>query len=255
MLSLLATGLFVTVDTPFLKQKVQQGLAELQQNYPTDLQISWDQKVLTSTATQPITVKYPSFFHPDTLPENFGYIDTQASSVDDVFKKVDGKSFFVVTKDQAYVSDDQTTWSNLPLNEMAGFDHSFTITKQNLPDFITTWQQQLSDMLSALAFVYPIGYFVISTSAHLLGLLINSLFAFYILRLLRRRFAYIKIFQIFLHVSVIAEFVQLIAAHLFPQSGLPMYTITFWGFALVIFHGLKHVSEVNIIQLKKPIKK
>src|SRR5579859_4575081 len=62
LLSLLATVLFATVQVPRWDAQLRSSAQEATTNFPNDLRIVWDGKMLGSTNKQPLAISYPHAF-------------------------------------------------------------------------------------------------------------------------------------------------------------------------------------------------
>jgi|SRR5579859_1008454 len=246
LLSLLATILFVVVQIPRWEMQLKNSAQEVVASFPSDLQIAWDGKMLHATNSQPLSIGYPKGFSHENLPNVLAYLDTTTDSLDTVNHKTSSHAFFVVTQSHLYVNGAENNSSNLELNQIYGFEKSFTITKGNITGYARSVKTFIQQALEGSVVFYPFGFFMFMVASRLFSLLLDSVLIFYLLRVFRKPFPYWKVYQVGLHICVVAEFVELLTTRFVPNTGLPMFALAFWGYAIFIFSNLRNVKAVEI---------
>ncbi len=251
-LSLIATLFFFTFDVPFFKAKLHSATAELVHHFPDNLQISWNLHQLSSTSAEPVEIEYPSFVPHDQLSSVLGYIDTSTSSVEEVLPKTAHSSLFIATRDQVFISNSDKEWSGLPYTQVPGFNKPFQINKQNIESMTQSILNFIDRSLSAIAIFMPFVFFLFLVIGGVFAALTNSILIFFVLRLLmRKRFGYWKAFQLSLHFCVVAELVSMITARLFPNNDLSMFSLAFWGYAIIILYSFRNLQSVILVPKSK----
>jgi hypothetical protein len=156
LLSIVATGLFVFVDMPRIKQRTDQAIGEFQQHFPEDLEVRWTGEELQTNASSPATVRYPSFIDSKDLPANFGYVLPTVTEADQLAEKLPTSAWWAITPQKLFVSDRTGNWSEIPLKDLSDIDTPFSLTKSSLPSFIPTWQKMIDYTLIIGAIFYPL---------------------------------------------------------------------------------------------------
>ncbi len=249
LLALLSTAFYVKFDIPQYQASVDRTLTALNQYFPSDLALKWNEKVLTTTPQRPIKVSYPEGLPHDRLPENFAVIDTSITSSDQI-AQLNPYSVVVIGKDKLFSLNSTNTWTSMPLSEV-GIKGSFTIDKQNLPNFIQIWSDASISLLQFFAFIYPFFYFFGMGTIRLFGAAVISSFIFILLFLIRKTLPYHKVFQISLHVAIVSEFVNILTNHLISPKEMDMYGLTFWLYFIVVLFSLWNVKSVLLMRVPK----
>ncbi len=240
LLGILAAVLFSLFSIPVYTSQIGNTSLQLENNFPATLKISWDKQQLV-TSEKPLILPYPQFLPSSGLPPTFGVIDPSKSSPN-------SDSFFFVNNNKLFVSAGPSNWSEFPLKELPGFENSFTIDKSSLPTFVQEWKSAALQTLQAMPFFVPFAYIFFLPVIRLFQILLDSLLIFLILRLANRKFSYQKIYQISLHITVVAETIRVLTDHLLGASNLPMFSLAFWGYFMIVFFQLR---KVRMIQIKK----
>ena len=246
LLSVLATILFATIQVPHWETQLKSSAQEAATNFPNDLKIMWDGKMLSSTNKQPLAISYPHAFPHENLPSTFAYLDTTTDSLDAVNHKTQANALFVITQHHLYVNGAEKSSSNLELNQVYGFEKPFTVTKTTIGGYAQNVSSFIQQALEGAIIFYPFGFFVLMVITRLFSLLLDSVLIFYVLRLFQKPFPYWKIYQVSLHICVVAEFVELLTTRFIPSNQLPMFALAFWGYAIFIFSNLRNVKAVEI---------
>jgi hypothetical protein len=254
VLGFLATTLFATVDVPRYTSMLHNSFQELIQHYPDDLTFHWDGKVLSSSQTDVLQVPFPSFWQTQSanadqsLPTNLAMIDTSTTSVDDAVAKTTHASWVVFTQNQAYVTNNNGGWSSIDLTDLPGFQSTFTVDKNSLPNQLNSWEDGAKSvaLLAILAYpcIFPVGLML----SRVISLMINALLVSYFIRFIRRPIPFWKMFQLMLHISVAAELVAIVSSHLFWSARLPMFGLTFWLYTVVVLYELRNVRGVMMVK-------
>jgi hypothetical protein len=75
--------------------------------------------------------------------------------------------------------------------------------------------------------------------------LFNSLFLFFFLRFDGRRWPWRKVFQLGLYLAIPAEVVYQVTTWLYPQLQLPMFSLSFWVLAVVVYLSGRPLSRAD----------
>jgi hypothetical protein len=244
LLTLLSTLVFGMVTLPRYAKTAKTTLDSLLQNYPENLQISWNKSSLQLSPDQPLTLPYPSFFPQQDLPEHFVVIDPHFSNPAQAMDDMKTSTFVFINDKDVFVQNSDHQWTSSPLKEFPGFDQDFTITQQNLPETITQGKEILDVSQILVLIAYPIIYFVSVIIWRLAATIVNAIIIFYCLKLFGKNFPYGKILQISLHVIIVAETASILFALLPSQPGFPVFDLLYWLFMIVIFIGLRKVQFV-----------
>jgi hypothetical protein len=252
LLSLLSATLFIALTLPQWRSSLADTSLELQERYPNNLEIRWDNqtKTLSTQPAEPINVPYPSSFPTGGLPEQFARINTQVSSVEDALpeSQTSPAPMVVVTKDTIFVSDLNGGWSDLDTEELTSLSDTFVLTKQTLPDFISRGQKFMDQVFLVSQLAYPIIFFFVASLTTLLAILFNSMMVYFFIRLFNTPLPYRKIMQISLHVAVVAELVQICTQRFVQTDQLNMFSLTYWVYiavVLLILRGVKQIQRVG----------
>lgn len=251
-LAILAAIFFSVFDAPRYAQQFHNDLSQLENHFPADLNLAWNGQELKTTPAQPITLPYPSFLPKnDTLPTVFGIIDSSTNSPDETLKKMQTRSFFFVAQKKLFVTAGATSWSDMDLKDLPGFDTSFVIDKQSLPNFIKTWQTDFEDSLRLLQFVYPIMFFLVFLPVRFFQTFLDAILIFYFLRLAGNNFTFKKVYQLSLHLTVVAETIRILTGHLVGQFDIPMFSFAFWGYFFIVWLQLRNVRMIPHFKIPK----
>ena len=248
-LGILTFLLFHFFDVPRYTARIETAFTELQNTYPSDRIFNWDGKVLSSQPNQPVVISYPSSFHTGDFPQTLAVIDTAAQEPTATLKRLQKNPLVFINDQKIFLSSGQESWSDFPLQDLnlPGFDHSFSLTKQSSSALFSQWKNFVIQILNKGQFAYPLFLLPVLAITRLISLLWESLIIYYFLRLSRfGHFTFLKIYQIGLHVAVVAETAQILIMHILPETLFPTYSIVFWGFLILIFLQLKNVRVVAL---------
>lgn|GEM_PF-2771627 len=248
-LGILTFFLFHFFDLPRYKTSINAAFSELQNTYPADRIFNWDGNTLSSQPTGPVVISYPASLRSSDFPQPLAVIDTTVKEPTATVKKLQKNPLVFISDQKVFFSSGPDSWSNSSLRDLnlPGFDHSFSLTKQSSPVFFTQWKNAVLQVLEKGQFVYPFFFIPILAISRLVSLLWECFIIYYFLRISRfGHFTFLKIYQIGLHVVIIAETAQIIITHLLPETLFPTYSIVFWGFFILIFLQLKNVRVVAL---------
>jgi len=244
LFTIFATVLFVLFDLPRIRSIVTQAESELQTHFPTDLEIHWDGQNLRSNNPQTLAIEFPSQLPKDSFPSSkLALLNTQVNETKQVADKAEASSLLFISSNTLYVSNSNSGWSELPLDQVIP-NQPFTLNRQTLPSTIAYWKEVSNNLLQIAPFAYPVGFFLLTVPLRLVGLFVEAMVIFLLLRLINSQLSLGKIFQLLLHIGVIAELVQLVTASL-TQTSLPMYSLTLWGYFLVILPSLRELKVLK----------
>jgi hypothetical protein len=243
LLTFLATAFFLTQDLPRYHRYIDQTMDQFAQQFPETAELNWDKETLSGNTTEPIEVKYPPFMKNEDLPPTFGYISTSSASATQVVTQTGKNSLFVVTASKVFISSPPNGWSDVSLKELLAPNQSFTLTKQTLPGFLSSWKTELHGLLDQIKYIYPFALLVFYLIARTITLFLDSLIIYYITQVSRKPLPLRKVFQVSLHVGVVAEFVQIITSRLFAHLTIPMFTVTYWVYMIIIMFTFFYIHR------------
>lgn len=246
LLTIISTFLFAKIDAPKYRYYINQGLSEFEQHYPEKLQIDWDTKELHSNVNEPVFVRYPSFsddfVDAKNVPKTLGLISTAQEKPDDITQQASTSAFFVMTKDKLYMNRVGGNWTSASLTELDGFGAPFSVNKSNLHAHIENWKTIGENAITLLTYAHPFVFFLQIVIGGLLVILFHVLFIYYLLMLFRRPLPFQKIFQIGLHVFVVAKVADMIAHYMFHPRSFPLFVLTFVVYMSIIIRTLWAVT-------------
>ena len=242
LIGLLVSLIIVQVDIPKYQSQFAQAMEELKTNYPPRLEIKWENNQLTTNSPEPVKVNYPSVVEPKyRLQENLALINPQLDTPGE-----NEPAFFIFSQDKLWFQDNAQSWNQLPLTAIPGFQNPLVINHQSLDTVIQGWQQTVTSILTKLKFLVPIFFPVLLLLSRLIANIIDVLLIFLMSRISFRKFSFPKIWQISLHVMVVAEIVSQITGYLYPHLNLQMYSITYWVWFAAVLFKLKNVQAVRL---------
>ncbi len=253
LLAIIATAFYIQFDIPHYKMIFKQNSDAIKQYYPDQLKLSWDGKELKQSGPELVEVSYPIGIPHDGLPDKLAYIDASATSIDQITKLGKSNSLFAITKDTLYASRNEGGWSPLPLKETPGFQSAFTIDKTSLAHYLGIWETIFNSSLNAFTFIYPVAFFFWIGLLRLMTLAVNSVFVYYLLRLLGKNLPYKKVFQLGMHIIVVAGLLDILTSHVIPPNvEIGIYGVAFWLYLIVVLLSLWNVK--NIVLMRAPKK-
>lgn len=246
LLSLISTVLFIVIDVPQWRQVSTNVAQQLVHNYPNNLIVRWDEKTLSTQPAQALFVPYPQNVPQGNLPHRIAIINTQVTKIEDALPPNEEAPLSVITQNALYVSDLKGGWSSTPLQALPEFEKPFVINRENVPLLVTQAQKVVSQALIFTQIVYPALFFIFGSLVAILALAFNSFVIYFFVQLLGRPLSYNKVFQLSLHVGVVAELVQLVTRPIATTSELNMYGITFWLYMCLVLFTLRDVKQIYI---------
>jgi hypothetical protein len=245
LLAVIGIGVFWTLFLPQYQKDISRSFTELQENFPSDLRLTWDGQQLQANSPNPIEVHYPSFFHWDALPASLGYINVHTSDPKQFSEQLPKKSMFVVTQDTLFINQNESGWSPLPLQEAPGFQQPFILDKASLSEFIPQWENFLTTTLRIVSVILPLFFMAILVPVRLVSILLEVILLFYVFQVMGKKFPFGKVYQLALHVLVVSEIVHLFSTFII-KTDLPMFEITFWAYFSIIILQLWKVVRLPI---------
>lgn len=246
-------SVMILFDFPQYQNKFNQSMVEVEQNFPSDLEISWQQQKL-SINREVLVVPYPSFFPElDSLPTSFITFIPQLdeSNPETSFQFVDASSYFLVSDSHFLFTNINNQWQNMELNQIPGMEQDFTITKNSIPYYTHLWKTEFSEILQTFKKITIVAYPAILFIIRFWFALFNSLICYFFLKLFNKNFPWKKVFQICLHLLIPAELITQITSRLYPSSSLPMFELTFWITFLVLAGTLRKVGKIKLSRHNK----
>jgi hypothetical protein len=228
-----------TTLVPVWRQQSTAIIEQVEREFPAEVEISWNGRVLQTRDEQTIAVPYPDALQPlpDVWPPVLAYIIPQPLTADEVGATVPQRSFLVVSQDNLYVSDSRGSWSEMPLNALLSFDQPFTLSRETLPEHLETahqWNETFWQWAQWGLAAFSLFYVVIVGTWLAV---IEAVFAYFVLRLAGFGITYLKALQISLHLVVVAETVSQGVIWLYGPSELPIFSLTFWLlFAYIVWN-------------------
>ena len=248
LLGIIGAKFFWSRVVPWLRNEIATSLEDFQQHFPPYLQVTWDGEQLQTVPTAPLTIPYPQFVPSDGLPSELAIINVLASA-----PPSSTPALLFVTKNTLFGFQGDNQWTELPLKDIPQLNQAFTITTETLPAFIDQAKHFSEQLLRFAAFAYPIAFVSVVAPLRLLSLLFESILLFFVLRLVNPFWTFRKIYQLSLHIAVVAETIQLVTTFFFHATALPMFTLAFWGYFMIILWQLRSVKLLPLrhVQRKK----
>lgn len=233
LLSFSSSLRFQVRQLPQLETFLSQTLQEIQTHFPVLFSAVWDEQTMNLMGV-PLDVSYPSFVKPNDwhLPLYLARIEENEPSAE---KLDQAQSLFFVSETQLYARNSQQQWVNFPLSSVLEGQTAFTLNQETLPTFLATLETQGRASLKFLLYVVYLMAPVWLVLSRLWEVLFNSLFLFFFLRLDNRAWPWKKVFQFGLYLAIPAEIIYQLSAWLYPSLNLPMFSLSFWVLALVVY--------------------
>jgi hypothetical protein len=251
-LGLLSASRFALRDLPQLETAGRQALDELSSRFPSELEIVWDQKTLTHSGSDILSLPYPSTLTPSQwdLPPVLGYHLNRSVAAEELNPILPERSLVVLSDTQIFVNGLQGNWDQLPLTELPGFDQAFVINKSSLPSFIAKMDQALSSGIKTLQLATLILMPLLLGVLRLWSLGIDTLLTYLLIRLNGLPLSWGKLFQLNLHILVVAEVVNQMAGWLYPHQSWPLLSLSFWVILILVILTQRS-SLLNFIKLNR----
>jgi len=243
----LVAARFMMITIPELQSYFQQTADQLQAEYPADLKISWNQESLTHEPADLLAIPYPAFIKPEEfgVPTQFAYLSSQTATVDTLSSQLPSTSLLAATPKDIFVHSPDTSWSSLPLAEVPGFEQSFEINQTNLPTVISQINQVFNQGLQLITVSAYLVMPVILALQRAWLTLIQSLLAYFLLRLNGLPLSFSKTFQLGLHIMVVAEILHQTSLWLYPKLEWSFLSIGFWLIFTLVMLGQKRTLAVT----------
>ncbi len=231
-----ANGLYFSYfSLPETHRQAELSLDQVVTNYPSELVLSWDGQSLlrNGDSSQLISLPLPSFLQNDSLPQTFLSLvlseKLDPSELDNLLKT----NLLVVTRQNLHLIGGGNSQSSLELKKLPGFESSFTIDKQSIGHYVSLWKLELVAAAKLLKIVLPFVAPMWSIVVQTLVILVEVLFAFFFIRLLRAGWSFKILLKIGLHISVVSQVVSFLGDITMPGE-LPFFTITFWSYLIIV---------------------
>lgn len=240
VIGLILSVTMIKVDFPRYQQQLQQILQEAQTNYPADLEIKWDQTHLSTSQTEPVQVTYPSSWtRPADFPERVLIIDPDSELVNGSPANLAHSALAVVTSQQLFLTDFKGQWSELALKELPGFDQAFVINQANFPNLTQAISHRFDQILAIVQKILPWVLPILIVMAQFFDALLYASIGFFMLRLFSKTLSFSQVWQIALHLTIIAFSINQLANYLYQQNLIFLYPLTFWVLFIVVIWNLE----------------
>lgn len=233
-----ARGLYTQATAlPALHSAINASIDEAERHYPEQLEITWDTQALRLNQA-PLTVPYPQTIVPTDwqLPTTLAYYtDQPITSPESV---VQNTSFLLLDPTTLYINN-RGRWSSLPLTELPGFEHEFTINASNRTEMSATVKQLTAATITALKPMVVITYTLFAGPVHLWMGLVDGLIVYLLLKLYRANSSFPQVFALCLFSLLLAEAITLLGTMLYQELTVPLQTISFWivlSYVLIVNH-------------------
>lgn len=247
LLSVLAASIVSLVELPKLTNSLQTYLNQVATEFPEQQELSWNGLQLTSKVPgSQLILGFP--YLPDTngVPNRLLIVDTTIENANQIPSlKEDERSVFVIGKQRIFIAQPSGGWSDMLLTDVLTSD-SFAISKASLVESLPDYQKQLTNLMRILPIVFFAFFFLVAFPLRVLNVLLDSLMVYLIVRLFRLPLGFKKVIQLSLHIAVAAELVAILTAQF--SSGLPMFSIAFWGYMMLVYWQLRNVKALSLIE-------
>lgn len=260
LLGLFRTARFVKVTVPQNKQLIEQSLTEIETYYPEDVLIEWDTQILKmyhtdatnggKSAINEYKFTYPATFSEEKLqesgfPENFGaYINQDVVSTEPN-ESAFSNTFFLLTQKEFLINSAQNEWQAFPYQDLPGADQAFQIDKTNIADVT---QMAKNTLFGALQMIQELSWLVLPLLTILFRVFstaVLALFALFLARINTLQLSYKNVFQISLHLAVVAESIDFLIMLLYPNQHLSWFSLSFWILFFYVLLTWKKESKIQ----------
>jgi hypothetical protein len=228
IIGLVLSAAIIKINFPQYQSQLKDIVQELANNFPADLELKWEQNQLTSNYSAPILVNYPSTFQPPTEFPEKALIILPNHNDQSVPQDVPASSLMVANQSQLFLTDFKGNWSHIPLADLPGLEQPLTLNQQTLPQFQENMNLFIDSSLQTSRHILPIALPVVIVVTQFFDSLFYALIGFIGLRFFSKQHTFRRIWQISLHLCVIAFALSQLAAYLYPKNELPLYALTFW---------------------------
>lgn len=243
LLTLLAAALFTIHDVPILERSLTTFVDQEIERFPAEENITWNGLRLTSTLAETYTLPLPEL--PDLVgkPPLLLQLNPNVKSVEDISSLSISPSLFFVGELELYVSQLGGQWSPMPLSDVLT-TQSGELNKAQLIEGKAQYLEFVRTSVRMLPLLFPLFYFFISLPLRFFNILLDTAIIFFATKMLGYPLPFRKNLQISLHVGIVAELVTVLTAQF--ATGLPMFTLTFWAYTILIYWKLRHVQMMPI---------
>ena len=243
LLSLSTSLRFQVRQLPEWRKLAENTWQEIATHFPEDLVATWDGQRLDLQGT-PVSVNYPSFFMPSEwqLPSQLLQIEKETPGSE---KLNQTQSLFFLSQTELSARNRHQEWISFPVSTLLEGQPTFTLNQETLPSFLALAKAQVESSLQFLGGVFFLlapGWLIVS---RLWEVLFNSLFLFFFLRFDGRRWPWKKAFQLGLYLAVPAEVIFQVTTWLYPSLTLPMFSLSFWVLAVVVYLSGRTNSAID----------
>ena len=243
LISLISTLILGVFTRPLFLGRMNEQLDQFGRDYPANVALIWTGSELQSTTdlhNSPLVFEYPSGIS-QTYPTDHLVTVDPSLTLDTIHESATAEaSLMVIGKTELLVTQFGDVWSGFPLKEI-WTDQAFTVNQASLPGMLQKIKDGVLEISKVVLVVYPALFFILSLLARLPGIFIDAFLITVLLRLAQRKVNFGKVFQLALHLSVVAHFVAVLTQA--TQTTLPMYQITFWIYLLIVAQALWMSSQ------------
>lgn len=248
VMSLLAVVLFSFIDVPKLQTALGSYIDQVVADFPTNQEVSWNGLRLQLSEPEPYALAFPQLPDLQGTPPNLVEINPAVEMAAQISQTSDNKSAFFANQTQLFVSQPGGGWSGTPLTDFLS-SSPFVINKQTLVAQQPQLQQQLATGLRLLPLAFLAFFLLVSFPLRMLNVIFDTIFIYVVIRIFGLPMSFKKVVQVSLHVSVAAELITILTANF--AAGLPMFTIAFWGYTLIIYWQLRHVKALTLSEVER----
>jgi|GEM_PF-2231138 len=250
LVSFIATLFFIQFDAPKYRDSIEASAEAVESSFPPLLEIVWNGTLLSSNQTTPITIPYPEGISYRGLPASLSVIAPTIANADQL-KALNPNSLVIFGGEKIFVSNSNNDWTSLSLTETPGFEKPFVVNRSNLTEIISYWRSSLTTFLNIMVLIFPVGFFFIMVLSRLVSVCVNSLFIFFLLRLLGKSLAYKKVLQLCFHIAVVAELIRILTSQMTSSAQLNMFDLAFWTYLIIILVSLWNVKSIILMKISE----
>lgn len=220
---------------------------QLIQNFPEDLEFTWNGSQLSSNASEPLVVNYPENFEkPTRLPEQLAIIDTSTNDA----PPENTPALLYINQESIFANSTQGNWSKNDLTPMIGDDPQ-TLNKQTAKD----WQPQIEESIRSFFRVLPFfAYLMFSLgmfAMRLIMIAIDSIIVQFLFTIMGKKLPYKKAFQLSLHLLIPVEILYQLSTIFYPQLDIPMINLAYWSLIALLLWHLRNLHVVKLEEKQK----
>lgn len=219
---------------PAAQDLVSNSLNEVENHYPSNLEITWNGESLNSSIS-PLSVSYPSFFNPSEwlLPENFIDINTHQQDFEP-----NENTFLSLTSDSLTINS-MGSQEQFRLPDLLG-NQSFEVNREVVVNFIDqTNDGEIRNWLIVIAVILSLISWIGVLFSRLILAVVESAIGYLMLNIAGRKESYSKIFQISLYILIPAEIIYQISIQVVPEFASAFLTLSFWVMFIAILFSLR----------------